>query len=95
MPDGETLTLRYPPQMDIAQLGFRPSLTLSLPISLPSCCSRGVTIAYTTIARQLGGAQQVAVYSGAYGEPVRYFRVPPNGDRLSPPTPWPSSSGRG
>jgi len=37
MPDGETLTLRYPPQMQIAQLGVQPSLSLSLPISLPRC----------------------------------------------------------
>jgi photosystem II stability/assembly factor-like uncharacterized protein len=78
-PDGETTTLRYPPEMKIAQLGFRGDLG----VEYPATGGKVVSITYATVAQVYGDAQPVKVYRGANGATVDYFHAaqavdPPN-----------------
>ena len=76
-PDGETTTLRYPPEMKIAQLGFRGDVGVDYPVTNGAlhCCSKVVSIRYATVAQVYGDAQPVKVYRGANGEAVDYFHA--------------------
>jgi hypothetical protein len=76
-PDGETTTLRYPPEMKIAQLGFAGDVGVEYPVTNGAlrCCSRVVSIRYATVAQVYGDAQPVKVYRGANGEAVDYFHA--------------------
>ena len=76
-PDGETTTLRYPPAMKIAQLGFRGDIGVEYPVTNGAlhCCGKVVSITYQTIADVYGDATPVHVYRGANGESVPYFHA--------------------
>lgn len=75
LPDGETFTMQYPEAMKVAQLGFAGQVGVGWN-GKPRCCGRSVRITYTTIARVYGDAKPIAVYRGAHGENVRFFRAP-------------------
>ncbi len=74
-PDGEHITLRYPHEMRVAQLGLAGAVGANWPVvnGSPNCCSRYVGITYQTIADVYGDATPVHVYRGPNGEPVPYF----------------------
>jgi hypothetical protein len=77
LPDGETFTVRYPPSMKIAQLGFTSGINLNWPESTsPVCCGEVAEISYATIADVYGNAKPLAVYRGPNGESVPLFNVP-------------------
>jgi hypothetical protein len=82
-PSGETTTLRYPPAMKIAQLGFGGGVGVGYPVTSGAlrCCGKVVSIRYTTIQHLYGDAKPIKVYRGANGEAVPFFHgyqsVPP------------------
>jgi photosystem II stability/assembly factor-like uncharacterized protein len=77
LPDGETFTLRYPPAMRIAQLGFAGSIGVDWPVETGKlqCCGNTINLRYTTIAHVYGNAKPVAVYHGPNGKPVPFFHA--------------------
>jgi hypothetical protein len=82
LPDGETLSLRHPPAMQIAQLGFSGVINVRWPVSrgASACCGQFVNITRTTAAHVYGSAKPIAVYPGANGQHVLLFNPPPNSD---------------
>jgi photosystem II stability/assembly factor-like uncharacterized protein len=79
LPDGETFTMEYPEQMEIAQLGLggsTVSVNWEAQTTIPFlCCSREVSISYQTIEHAFGDAIPVHVYRGPNGEAVPYFHA--------------------
>jgi photosystem II stability/assembly factor-like uncharacterized protein len=64
-PDGETTTLRYPPEMKIAQLGYAGEIGVS---------GTRVQIEYTTIAHRYLDSKPLAEYRDANGATVPVFQ---------------------
>ncbi len=73
LPDGETFTMKYPPAMQIAQLGFEGGAGV---VGFSGLSSRAVTISYTTLQHVYGDRKPIAVYRGAEGEQVPLLRAP-------------------
>ena len=96
-PDGETTTLRYPPAMKIAQLGFAGGIGVNWPVddAASHCCGKQVSITYPTIADVYGDA------TADHGVPGRERRGGPTtstsqaSSRRPKSTTSCSSSGRG
>ncbi len=80
LPDGDTLSLRYPPAMRIAQLGFSGVINVRWPVSrgVTACCGQFVTINFTTAAQIYGNAKPIAVYPGLNGRHLPLFNLPQN-----------------
>jgi photosystem II stability/assembly factor-like uncharacterized protein len=82
LPDGERFTLRYPPAMRIAQLGFAGGISVS---------GAQVLVNYTTIAHLYRDSKALATYPGANGGTVPVFQAyrpirvngPPPGDEMA------------
>jgi hypothetical protein len=73
LPDGETFTMKYPPAMRIAQLGFAGSTGV---VGFSGLSSRAVTISYTTVQHVYGDQAPIATYRDANGQPVPVLRAP-------------------
>jgi hypothetical protein len=78
LPDSETLTLRYPVRMQIAQLGFSGAMRVRWVVSrgVSACCGALVLVTYETVADVYGHAKPIAVYAGAHGESVPLIQAP-------------------
>lgn len=74
-PNGTGVEIVYPPDLRIAELGFRAggSAEITRSNSLP-CCRRSLWASYTTRARRYGRARPIATYPGADGRRVRVYR---------------------
>jgi hypothetical protein len=85
-PDGATFTVRYPPKMHIAELGFADGIIVDWPVNATQCCDEFADISYTSIHRVYGDAKPIAVYPGADGEDVGLYDIPFPG-RIGPQGP--------
>jgi hypothetical protein len=77
LPDGSRYEMLTPTSTGIAQMGFVAQAAVEWPLSPDPlrCCSRVVSIEYTTIAREYGDASPIATFRGVDGKPVPYYRV--------------------
>ncbi|MDQ1481735.1 MAG: hypothetical protein QOI44_2596, partial [Actinomycetota bacterium] len=81
-----TTTLRYPPEMKIAQLGYAGEIGVNWDADTvpPRCCGKQVSITYQTIEDVYGDATPVHVYRGPNGEAVPYFHARQSLTRVVP-----------
>jgi photosystem II stability/assembly factor-like uncharacterized protein len=77
LPDGESVTMRYPQKLQVAQLGYAGTIGVNWPVESGAiqCCGKPLSITYQTVADVYGDATPVHVYRGPNGEPVRYFHA--------------------
>lgn len=73
--DGRRLELRYPPDLDLAELGVLPVGGIDWPVRSDPfrCCGSVLLVRYTTIDAVYGDAEPVATYPGADGRRVPYY----------------------
>jgi len=73
--DGDTITLGYPDQLAIAELGFTPMAAINWhPDGRgDTCCFRALEIRHGTIDQVFAGLEPAKVYPGGNGESVSYF----------------------
>ena len=74
LPDGRPYTIRYAAGLALAKLGFRPSVEVQA-LSPQVCCTRTLSISYTTVADVAGDRAPTATYPGAGGQPVPYYEA--------------------
>ncbi|MDQ6728272.1 MAG: hypothetical protein M3066_19240 [Actinomycetota bacterium] len=83
-PDGSSVELAYPGDLDVAGLGFYPEAAVHYApygegpdrpdrASASPCCDRRLTIERGTIRQVMGGRTPTKVYRGARGHDVLFF----------------------
>jgi len=80
LPDGETFTLRYPPAMKIAQLGFAGGGGV---VGFSGVSSRQVTIGYTNVQRVYGDTPPRSIFHDANGNQVSLYSGSDQNGRLA------------
>ena len=80
LPDGETFTLRYPPAMKIAQLGFAGGGGV---VGFSGVSSRQVTVGYTNVQRVYGAAPPRSIFHDATGNQVSLYEGPDESGKLA------------
>jgi len=73
--DGRRLELRYPPDLEVAELGVRPDGGIDWPVRSDPfrCCGSVLQVRYTTIDAVYRDAEPITTYPGADGRPVAYY----------------------
>lgn len=71
--NGDTLTLRYPQTLRIAELGFVPATGIGWDTGQGDCCGRTLEIRHGTVADAYSGRQPHKTYAGSDGQTISYF----------------------
>lgn len=74
--NGDTLTLEYPSELNLADLGFRPATGIGWGSPGDACCSRTLEIRHGTIGDVFPGRTPQKSYPGSDGQSVLYFTDP-------------------